>query len=200
MQRNVNKALYKAENAFTNGHMLLADGTAGQVKSTAINPKLTYTQGASDATPQLSMSVGSIDSNTISFNSATTGIYGVTKLTNTVNSAVENLAATPKLVSTAISNAIGALDKSDTADSTKYVSAVSEADGKITVSRELFSPSVSISQGTSSAGPAVGISVAGNSSVQVNIPAATTSLYGVTKLSSTSSSTAESVAATPKGV
>ena len=200
LQRNVNKALYKAENAFTNGHMLLADGTAGQVKSTAINPKLTYTQGASDATPQLSMSVGSIDSNTISFNSATTGIYGVTKLTNTVNSAVENLAATPKLVSTAISNAIGALDKSDTADSTKYVSAVSEADGKITVSRELFSPSVSISQGTSSAGPAVGISVAGNSSVQVNIPAATTSLYGVTKLSSTSSSTAESVAATPKGV
>ena len=36
---------------------------------------------------------------------------------------------------TAIDNAINALDVSDTADATKYVSAVSESNGKITVSR-----------------------------------------------------------------
>ena len=90
------------------------------------------------------------------------------------------------------------LNVSDTIDNTKYVSGVSEADGKITVSRNTFSPAVTIGAGTASATPTVKITIAGNNSSAQSITMATTGVYGATKLSSTSSSSEQGLAATPK--
>jgi len=89
----------------------------------------------------------------------------------------------------------------DSADSSKYVSAVSESKGKISVSRASFNPTVTISNGaTSDDTPTVSISVAGNSATAVAMPSATTSSYGVTKLSNATNSISESIAATSKAV
>lgn len=98
-----------------------------------------------------------------------------------------------------ITSKINALDVSDTADGTKYVSAVSETDGKISVTRASFSPSVSITAGTGSAAPKVNISVAGNNGTAQPITTASTSVYGVTKLSSTVSND-NTTAVTPAAV
>ena len=61
-------------------------------------------------------------------------------------------------------------------------------------------PSVAIGAGTSTATPTINITVLGVSATAQSITKATTSVYGATKLSSTSSSTEEGLAATPKGV
>lgn len=180
--------------------MLLADGTDGKVKSVAINPTLTLTAGTSEIGPKFKISVGGKTSSESTLGTANASTYGVTKLTNTVDATQESLAATPKLVSTAVSNGINALDVSDTADNTKYVSAVSETNGKISVSRESFSPSITITSGDANSAPKVNVTVAGNSGTAQSLNTATASAYGVTKLSSVSSTTEESIAATPKGV
>lgn len=200
VQKNIDKALYKSSNTFTNEHMLLADGTDGKVKSVAINPTLTLTAGTSEVGPKFKISVGGKTSSESTLGTANASTYGVTKLTNTVDASQESLAATPKLVSTAVTNGINALDVSDTADSTKYVSAVSEANGKISVSRASFSPSITVTAGDASNAPKINVTVAGNSGTAQSIGTATTAVYGATKLSNDSSSTEESLAATPKGV
>lgn len=107
---------------------------------------------------------------------------------------------TAKVLHDTIINEINKLDIEDTADSTKYVSSVSEADGKIAVSRVSFSPSITLTSGDSSNAPKVNVTVAGNSGTAQSLNKASTSAYGATKLSSTSSSTEEGLAATPKGV
>ena len=200
VQKNIDKALYKSSNTFTNEHMLLADGTDGKVKSVAINPTLTLTAGTSEVGPKFKISVGGKTSSESTLGTANASTYGVTKLTNTVDASQESLAATPKLVSAAVTNGINALDVSDTADSTKYVSAVSEANGKISVSRASFSPSITVTAGDASNAPKINVTVAGNSGTAQSIGTATTAVYGATKLSNDSSSTEESLAATPKGV
>lgn len=63
-----------------------------------------------------------------------------------------------------------------------------------------ISPSISITAGTSSSTPSINISVLGQNATSQNLNQASTSAYGVTKLSSTASSTEEGLAATPKGV
>lgn len=60
------------------------------------------------------------------------------------------------------------------------------------------SPSISITDGTSSAAPKVNLTVLGVSGTAQSITTASTSVYGVTKLSSTASSTEQGLAATPK--
>lgn len=178
--------------------MLLADGTDGKVKSVAINPTLTLTSGTASAAPKLKIAVGGKDSSESSLNTATTGLYGVTKLSNTASSTEEGLAATPKLVSTSISSAINGLDVTDSAVTGKYVSTVSETNGKINVTKADFNPSVSVGAGTADAGPTIGISVGGADSATATIGTATTGLYGVTKLTNTVNTNEESLAATPK--
>ena len=58
---------------------------------------------------------------------ATTGVYGATKLSSTSSSSEQGLAATPKLVY----DSIAALDVASVGGSGKYISAISETDGKI---------------------------------------------------------------------
>lgn len=97
-------------------------------------------------------------------------------------------------------NAINALNVSDTADNTKYVSAVSENKGKISVSRVAFNPTVSISAGNNTSAPGIAVNVSGASSSVQYLTKAAVGVYGVTKLSSTVSNSEETLAATPKGV
>lgn len=95
------------------------------------------------------------------------------------------------------------LNQSDTADSTKYVSAVSETDGVITVSRESFSPTITwtnAEEGVNNNKPTINISVAGNSATTQPPNEASTTVYGITKLSSAIDSNSEILAATPKAV
>lgn len=179
--------------------MLLADSTAGKVKAVNINPTLTVTSGTSEATPKIKIAVGGVESSEQSLNSATTSAYGATILTNTASSTEEAKAATPKLVSSAITSAINALDVTNSAENGKYVSTVSEADGKISVTKASFSPSVTVAQGTTADDvPTINITVAGTSGTAQAIPAATTSSVGVTKLNSTPNNADEATAATPK--
>ena len=95
------------------------------------------------------------------------------------------------------------LNVTDTADSTKYVSGVSETKGKITVSRTTFSPSITWTNavaGTNDAKPTINISVAGNAATAQTPNEASTTVYGITKLSNDINSTSEVLAATPKAV
>jgi len=95
------------------------------------------------------------------------------------------------------------LNVTDTADSTKYVSGVSETKGKISVSRATFSPSITWTDavaGTNNAKPTINISVAGNAATAQTPNEASTTVYGITKLSNDINSTSEVLAATPKAV
>lgn len=107
-----------------------------------------------------------------------------------------NKGATEKTVT----DAIDALDVTDTAVSGEYVSQVSETNGKISVSRIALSPSISITAGNGTDAPKVNITVGGVSGTAQAITKASTSVYGVTKLSSSTSSTSTSLAATPAAV
>lgn len=61
-----------------------------------------------------------------------------------------------------------------------------------------IAPSVSITPGSATDAPKINISVLSQSGTEQAITKASTSVYGVTKLSSTSSSSEETLAATPK--
>ena len=63
-----------------------------------------------------------------------------------------------------------------------------------------ISPSITITAGDGSNAPKVNVTVLGQSGTAQSITKASTSVYGVTKLSSSSSSSEEGLAATPKGV
>ena len=178
---------------------MLADGANGKVKAVDLNTTLTVTNGTADDGPKIKIAVGGIESSERTINTATTAVYGVTKLSNTPNANEQTLAATPKLVNAAIAE----LDFTDTADSTKFVSAVNETDGIVSVSRESFNPSVNILTGTNEVGPTISVTVAGNTSAGTSIPTATTNVYGVTILDNgayNSTTQASTTAMTPKGV
>ena len=160
------------------------------------NPSVTIGAGTGSAAPTVSISVGGATSTAQSLTIASTSVYGVTKLSSTQSSSVENVAATPKGVWAAINT----LDYSNSAENGKYVSTVSQTDGIITVTKADFAPSITITAGTSSAAPKVNVIVNTKSGTAQEITKATTSIYGATKLSSTSSTTEEGLAATPKGV
>lgn len=99
-----------------------------------------------------------------------------------------------------VMNSAGGGNVSDSAVSGQYVSAVSQSNGVLSVSRTDFSPSISIGAGTSSAAPTVNVTVNGKSGTAQSITTASTSVYGVTKLSSATNSTSTSLAATASAV
>ncbi len=100
-----------------------------------------------------------------------------------------------------LSTHVDGLTSSDTgASSAAYVSSVTQTSGSINVVHSNFNPVVNIVAGTTNAAPQVQITVAGNSSAAKSITTATTSAYGVTKLSNSINSSDETYAATPKAV
>ena len=203
LQQNVDVPIYRGSNSFADGQLLFADGNAGQVKAITFNPTLTIGNGSSVNSPTLKMTIANIDSNEVSLPAATINSIGVVKLTNTVSNIDESNAATPKLVSSAIATEINALDVTDTAESGKYVSTVSETNGQIAVTKASFNPSVTVTQGDAINAPTINITVGEVSGTAQGLPAATITNIGVVKLDSNSNSgskTKEDVAVTPKGV
>ena len=117
------------------------------------------------------------------------GILNLTNNANTTNDIIANL------------------DYSDSsAADTKFVSQVTETDGQIAVTHRDFAPSISIVAATSEQGennsdkPRITFSVGGNPATSGDINTATTSVYGVTKLSNAIDSDSEVLAATPKAI
>ena len=91
---------------------------------------------------------------------------------------------------------------SEAAD-TKYVKAVGESSGVISVTHGTFSPSITWTDavaGTNNDKPTININVAGNSATAQTPNEASTSVYGITKLSNAINSSSETVAATSKAV
>ena len=99
-----------------------------------------------------------------------------------------------------LTDRINGLDVSDSAVDGEFVSSVSQSDGKITVNRVALAPSITIGAGTSSAAPTVNVTVNGKSGTAQSITIASTSKYGVTKLTNSTSSTSTTTAATPSSV
>ncbi len=101
VQTNIDNGLFKGTNTYSNGQMLLADGTVGKVKAVDIGTTITLTQGTADNTPKIKVTVGGVESTEKALNSATTSAYGVTKLTSATDSTSELLAASAKAVKAA---------------------------------------------------------------------------------------------------
>ena len=98
-----NGALFKNPNIFANNEMLLADGTVGRVKSVPVNPSINFDYYGTEY-PHMQITVGGFSSQYNSFGAftASTSLYGFTKLSNLPSTTEEALAATPKGVNEAI--------------------------------------------------------------------------------------------------
>lgn len=94
------------------------------------------------------------------------------------------------------------LNEADSAaDNTKFVKKVTQTNGKIAVVHDTFSPVMTWNNATTTnVKPTLQITVAGNTATAVTPNEATTTLYGITKLSNAINSTAENTAATSKAV
>ena len=83
----------------------------------------------------------------------------------------------------------------------KFVWKVTRTSGTLAAEHADFSPTITWTDGTSSAKPTISISVAGNSAATAATPnEASTTVYGITKLSNAIDSDSEVLAATPKAV
>lgn len=99
-----------------------------------------------------------------------------------------------------LTDTIGGLELTDSSVNGEFVNSVSQENGKITVSRTAFVPSISITAGTNSAAPKVNVTVNGKSGTAQSLTVATTAKYGVTKLSDAIDSDVSTTAATSKAV
>lgn len=89
------------------------DQVKGKISVTrvAFAPSITITAGTEGAAPKVNVSVNGKEGEAQELTIASTGVYGVTKLSSATNSPVENVAATPKAVKTAYDLANGAIAK-----------------------------------------------------------------------------------------
>lgn len=79
-----------------------------------------------------------------------------------------------------------------------YIQKITETNGIISPTYNSLNPSVSFP--TVNNKPGISVTVGGNASTGVGLPVASTSAYGITSLSSSTNSSAEDVAATPKAI
>lgn len=103
------------------------------------------TKAVRDAIKALDVSEVGSDGNYIKKVSETDGKVSITKqaFDTTVNSSsTDNNAPTSKAVNTAITNAINALDVSEVGSDGNYIKKVSEADGKVSITKQAFDTSV----------------------------------------------------------
>lgn len=166
------------------------------------NPSINKTSSTSDDPDSFTISVGGATSSSVPLSQATSSVFGVVKLTNNAGTD-QNLAATPYAVNAAINSALSLTAYSDTTVTGQYVSEVDQTNGTISVTRAGFSPSVSITPtplDNPDLTPSIAITVGGASSSEVNLPAATTAVYGVTKLSNATNSQDSTIAASSKAV
>lgn len=98
VQTNLDNGLFKGTNVFADGQMLLADSTVGKVKAVNINPTVNMTAGTASEAPKFTITVGGQTSSSASIGTATTGVYGATKLSDATDSTSTSLAATANAV------------------------------------------------------------------------------------------------------
>lgn len=116
--------------------------------------------------------------------------------TDTINGAFNKVQSYLNSLTTRIDN----LDVTDTAKSGEYVSAVNQSAGVISISRVAFAPSITITGGSSTEAPKVNVTVNTKSGTAQALTIASTSVYGVTKLSNAINSDSDAIAATSKAV
>ena len=97
-------------------------------------------------------------------------------------------------------NAIDALDYTDSAVTGEFVSSVTESNGVISVSRVALAPSITIGDGTADNAPTINVTVNTKTGTAKSITKASTSAFGVTKLSDSVTEDSSSTAATSKAV
>lgn len=183
------------------------DGVIVPVRS-AMGVAITSTSDISNTNVSITVGTESKNTDLPKASVGENGVYGVTKLSNAVNSDAENIAATPKAVKT-ITDRIAGLDFSDTGDNgasdAKYIKKVTQTDGQINVEHAAFNPSISWVAATTETGenksdkPRLTISIGGNPATSNEPNVASLTVYGVAKLSNTAGND-ETLAATPKGV
>ena len=102
--------LYK-NSPYQDNEMLISDGSAGAIKSVAVNPTITLGAANTNGGQTINATVGGfVGTNPPALATATTGVYGVTKLTNEVAATpAQNLAITPYGVANAIEDALDGL-------------------------------------------------------------------------------------------
>ena len=140
--------------------------------------------------------------NTLISTKASTSAYGLTKLSNSTSSSVEDVAATPKAVKTAYDLASSANTKaSSTASTSAYgVTKLSNSTSSPNDESHAATPKA-VAAVSSLANSAYDKATANTESINTLISTkASTSAYGLTKLSNSTSSSVEDVAATPKAV
>lgn len=138
IQNNVDGAVYKGTNAFTDAHVIVADSTAGKVKDSG--KTITATAPSS--------------------------------------SAADTTIPTSKAVWSAVTAGLGTLNVSSAGGTGKYISAISQTDGKISATVTNTSVSNTWTNGTT-AGPKIATTVNGVAGTAVAIPSATASRSGV---------------------
>lgn len=180
-----------------------------------IAPSISFTDGTTTEAPKFHITIASNNNSegdrsiTIA-TEGTNGVYGVTRLSNSISTDDSTVAATSKAVKTlndTIYSTINALDYTDTRENSNwddsYVKSVTETDGLIYVNHNTFSPSITWTNavaGTNNSKPSINIEIAGNSATAQTPNEASTTVYGITKLSNDINSASETVAATSKAV
>lgn len=104
------------------------------VSTTTFDPKTTIIEGTSDNAPEIGITINTKSSNNITLTKATTGVYGVTKLTDSYNGSNADLAVT----GAAISDAISTLKANNTTDidSGETIASWSEENGKVNITTQ----------------------------------------------------------------
>ena len=112
-------------------HALVGAGTTTAPKWVEIAPSITITAGTGSATPKVNVTVLGRSGTAQAITTASTSVYGATKLSSTSSSSEQGLAATPKLVYDSIANLDFAEIGVAAATGNKFVCQISETDGKI---------------------------------------------------------------------
>ena len=129
--------------------------------------------------------------------SASTSVYGVTKLSNSTSSNAEDIAATPKAVKSAYDLANSAYNLASSTASTGAYGVTKLSNSTSSTAENLAATPKAVKSAYDLANSA---NTKANSAYNLASSTASTSVYGVTKLSSSTSSNSEDIAATLKAV
>ena len=135
--------------------------------------------------------------NTLISTKASTGVYGLTKLSNSTSSNAEDIAATPKAVKSAYDLANSAYNLASSTASTGAYGVTKLSNSTSSTAENLAATPKAVKSAYDLANSA---NTKANSAYNLASSTASTSVYGVTKLSSSTSSNAEDIAATLKAV
>ncbi len=158
-----------------NTQALVGNGATTAPKWVNISPSISITAGTSSATPKVNVTVLGQSGTAQSLTTASTSVYGATKLTDAYTSTDATLAATGKSILAAIQT----LNVSSVGGGTgEYISTISETNGKISATKTTTTVSNTWTAGTT-AGPTIKTTVNGVDGTAVAIPSAASGASGV---------------------